>query len=82
MDECGMDFPDSEIVDDMCVYATLPNFHEQLYEIARQSMSDGVEAIKLNAEIIKNGCILCIVVEIICIISAVTSIQQQVLGGF
>jgi type II secretory pathway component PulF len=82
MDECGMNFPAAEIVDDMCVYAALPGFHERLYEIAQQSMNDGVENVQRDARLINLACILCIIGEVLCLVLAINSLIQQMLGGF
>jgi type II secretory pathway component PulF len=82
MDECGMNFPDAEIVDDMCVYAALPGFHERLYEIARQYMDDGVQYMEHVSEFLHYAVYCCIIGEIVWVVSAINSLQQQVIGGF
>jgi type II secretory pathway component PulF len=83
MDECGMNFPDIEIVDDIRVYSmALSTFNERLYDIAKQSMADGVDKIQRNARVLNAVCMMLIIVQIICVVVSISSLQQQILGGF
>lgn len=84
LQNCGMKFPDQEIVEDLAIYATLPDFHDNLYELAKEYMFEGVKKIRQKAEIIKVISILIIISLVMGIAISVMSIQQQLLpmGGF
>lgn len=83
LQECGMQFPDQDMVEDLAIYATLPDFHDKLYDLAKEYMFDGVEKIERNAKVLNVFFILLIISQVLSIALSVMSIQQQLLpaGG-
>lgn len=50
--ETGLGFPDQELVNDLCVYATLPGFDAQVFSVASEWLEDSLESIQNQAGII------------------------------
>jgi type II secretory pathway component PulF len=73
----GMNFPDAEIAEDLAFYATLPNFHANLYDIAKDWLDDGVERINAQAKIIFILAICGIGCLLGSLVFAFASLQQQ-----
>jgi len=81
--DASMQFPDRDVIDDLIVYAALPNFYLRIYEIAEEWMESGVEIVKQQTRIINIFCILFIAGFISFIAVSISSIQSQLLpGGF
>jgi len=81
--DAAMQFPDRDVIDDLIVYATLPNFYLRIYEIAEEWMESGIEIVKQQTRIINIFCILFIAGFISFIAVSISSIQSQLLpGGF
>lgn len=78
--ESGMGFPDAAIVDDIRVYATLPNFQSRLHELAKEWMADGVELIQRNARIMNIVFLLLIIGQVMGLALAGASLQTQLIG--
>jgi type II secretory pathway component PulF len=81
--ETGYNFPDEEVIDDLRVYATLPNFHLRLHDIANEWMSNGIDKIKDQARIV-NICAILFITTFVCfMVFAIGSLQSQLIpGGF
>lgn len=75
----GMGFPDPELVDDMRVYAPLPNFQTRLYSLASDWMTDGVELIQQNARVLNTVFLTLIISQVLGLALAVVSLQTQLL---
>jgi hypothetical protein len=73
----NMNFPDQELVEDLAVYAAMPNFSREMYSIARQWLDEGVERIAAQAQIVNSILILCIIVIMCGIGLAGGSMQEQ-----
>ena len=84
MYDCGMNFPDQELIDDLRVYAVLPGFHRQMHELATEWMHDGVELVKQQSRIMNLMGIVLITVLICILALAIGSLQSQLLqtGGY
>jgi len=81
--DCGMEFPDSEMVDDLRVYASLPGFHKKMHELAAEWMEDGVELVKQQARVLNVLAIVVLTGLVSLIAAAIGSLQSQLLpsGG-
>ncbi len=77
----NMNFPDKELVEDLAVYASLPDFHKDMYSIAKDWLDEGVERIAAQAKILNTGMLVCIMVLLCGIGLAVGSLQQQLTGS-
>jgi type II secretory pathway component PulF len=84
MHDCGMNFPDGELIDDLRVYAALPGFHHRMHELAKEWMHDGVELVQRQARLINMLGILTLTVMVCTLALAIGSLQSQLLptGGF
>ncbi len=77
LENIGFDFPDRELVDDIRVYAMLPDFDHQLQSIATEWLAESMKRIGAQARIINVVCIGGIVAMLIGLALAVSSLQQQ-----
>jgi type II secretory pathway component PulF len=81
----GMKFPDTEMTEELAVFATLPNFEHSLYDLAKEWLDDGVARTKRQAGVLKNALICVIIFMVCCLGLSLGSIQQQLTnttGGF
>lgn len=80
-----MKFPDTELVEELAVFATLPNFHVNMYAIAKEWLDEGVVRIGKQAQII-NAALICLIIALVCCLGlAIGSMQEQInngMGGF
>lgn len=79
-----MNFPDQELVEDLAVYASLPDFHKNMYLIAKSWLDEGVERIGAQAQILNTGLLVCILAVLCGIGVAIGSMQanlQNSMGG-
>ena len=72
-----MNLPDREMLEDLSVYASMPDFHERLYEIASEWLDDGVERITAQAQLINTTLLVCIIILLCGLGIAIGSMQQQ-----
>lgn len=82
--DTGLRFPDGEMVDDLVIYATLPDFHSQLHRLAREWLTDGTRRVKEQSAALNTLFLLCIIGLMCCLAMASMSIQQQLgssMGG-
>ncbi len=77
----GMHFPDDELVEDLAVYATLPNFHTTLYDIAKEWLDDGVKRINKMSQVLNVAMMLLIIFMAGWMVFAIRSLQQQLISG-
>lgn len=49
LSETGLEFPDRDLIDDLVVYSEFPDFDAVLYKIAKEWMSEGLEAVQVQA---------------------------------
>lgn len=80
----NMNFPDKELVEDLAVFATLPNFETNLYEFAKEQLDEGVTRIDKAAKILNNAAICAVGLLFIGFVVAYFSINQLItsdLGG-
>jgi type II secretory pathway component PulF len=84
MYDCGMNFPDLELIDDLRVYAVLPSFHRRMHELATEWMHDGVELVKRQSRLMNLMGIVLISVLVSVLAMAIGSLQSQLLptGGY
>lgn len=79
MYDCEMNFPDQELIDDLRVYAILPNFHRRMHELATDWMQEGVELVKRQSRLLNLISIL-FITGLVCIMAmAIGSLQSQLL---
>ncbi|MDQ7830649.1 MAG: type II secretion system F family protein [Desulfovibrionaceae bacterium] len=81
---CGMEFPDSELVEDLRVYASLPGFHVTLHNLAEEWLVEGVEHVKRQARILNVVAIIMLSGIVSLIAASIGSLQSQLIpaGGF
>lgn len=79
--DSGMRFPDEELVEDLCMYSTLPRFHEHLHAMAHSWLHDGVATITRQAQILNGVCLASIIALLCGVALAVSSLQQQLSTG-
>ena len=77
LDDCGFNFPDAELVEDLLIYSTLPGFDTRLYTIAKQWLEQGIERIKTQCKILNFALLIAIIALLCGIALAVSSLQQQ-----
>jgi type II secretory pathway component PulF len=84
MYDCGMGFPDQELIDDLRVYAVLPSFHRRMHELATEWMHDGVELVKRQSRLMNLMGIVLITALVSILAMAIGSLQSQLLptGGY
>ena len=84
MYDCGMGFPDQELIDDLRVYAVLPSFHRRMHELATEWMHDGVELVKQQSRLMNLMGIVLITALVSILAMAIGSLQSQLLptGGY
>lgn len=75
--DCGLRFPDEELVDDLKTYAELPGFEKRLFILADEWMTEGIERIQAQAHILNMVCIVSIGFLIIGVVFGWSEIQQQ-----
>lgn len=82
LQDSGMAFPSREIVDDMRVYARMPEFQERMAEIADTWLEDGVEKVKSCAQKIGVTVNLLILGQLILISLVAGNFESQLkIGG-
>lgn len=82
--DTGLHFPDGEMVDDLIIYAMLPDFHNQLHRLAREWLTDGTRRIKEQSTALNTVFLLGIIGLMCCLALATMSMQQQLgttMGG-
>ena len=78
MDDAGFDFPSADVIDDLIVYGTLPNFDKQIGPIAREELEECVLYVRNKLKILQI-CLLFLVVGLIFfVLLALSSLQQAV----
>lgn len=84
MRDCGMNFPDRGVIHEMIGYASLPDFQDTLYDIAKEWMNDGLEAIERNVKMVSVAALFTIVFLVCGLSISIMDIQTQLLnvGGF
>lgn len=73
----GMDFPDRSLIDDFRTYATLPHFKEQLHNLSRDWLQEGIAAIQRKARILNIAFLLFIIGQMLLIALSVMDLQAQ-----
>lgn len=79
MYDAGFDFPDRDLIDDMRVYSGLPAFHENIHELAKEWMSDGVEQVRRRSKILNLVAIIMLTGIVVAIVVSISSLQSQLL---
>lgn len=74
----GFNFPDKEIVYDLQVYSTMPNFPQVLQNIAREWITEGIVKIEAQAQLLNIVFILFIMVLVGCVMMSISSLQTQI----
>ena len=74
----GFNFPDKEIVYDLQVYSTMPNFPQVLQNIAREWITDGITKIEAQAQLLNIIFILFIMMLVGCVMMSISSLQTQI----
>ena len=78
MDSSHYEFPDKAIVDDLVTYSTLSNFAEVLDRLGQLWMTEGIVAVKKQAQIMKGFASLLMAFVIGWLVFSVMQIQQQI----
>lgn len=78
----GFGFPDNELIEDLLVYATLPEFDEHLYGMSKDWLKDGVETVEEQAMVINVACTILIVLLISAVVIAMNAMQQELTSSF
>lgn len=73
----GLDFPDRELIDDFRAYAGLPHFKDQLQELARDWLQEGIAAIQRKARLLNVLFLLLIIGQMLLIAMSVMDLQSQ-----
>jgi type II secretory pathway component PulF len=72
-----MNFPDAEVVEELSVYASMPDFHANMYDIAKNWLIEGIERIETQTQII-NAVLLLLIIGSLCGVGvAIGSVQEQ-----
>ena len=82
MQLAGFGFPDSELIDDLLVYATLPEFDAHLYGMSKDWLKDGVETVEEQSMVINVACTILIVLLISAVVIAMNAMQQELTSSF
>lgn len=77
MYQCGLQWPDPELVDDLRVYAELPGFHSQLHELAEEWLETGISRIQGQAKLLKAIFMGIVGAFVILLVFAMFSFQMQ-----
>ncbi|MDR2504233.1 MAG: type II secretion system F family protein [Deltaproteobacteria bacterium] len=80
--QLDLNFPDQELVEELAVYASFPDFHKNLFSIAKDWLGEGVERINSQAKALNTIFIIGIMLVLCAIGLAIGSMQQQFMGGF
>lgn len=72
-----MDFPSRELIEDIQVYESYPNFYDNLYDLAKEWLKDGKEEILEKAKTLNAICLLMVFSIVGFLALALTSIQSQ-----
>jgi len=75
---CGYNFPDREIVDDFRVYSALPQFRDQLQDMARTWLTDGIGLIQRKARVLNVLFMVFIIGQMAMIALSVMDLQTQI----
>lgn len=73
----NMNFPDKELVEDLAVYASMPDFHRNMYDIAREWLDEGVERIATQSQLVNSGFLIGILAVLCGLGVAIGSMQEQ-----
>ncbi|EHJ48815.1 Type II secretion system F domain protein [Solidesulfovibrio carbinoliphilus subsp. oakridgensis] len=79
MYDCGLDFPDQELIDDLRVYALLPGFYRQMHQLAQGWMYDGVDLVQRQSRVMNLMGIVLITGVVSVLAVAIGSLQSQLL---
>lgn len=82
MQLAGCGFPDRELIDDLLVYATLPEFDEHLYGMSKDWLKDGVETVEEQAMFINVACTIFIILLVSAVVIAMNPMQQELTTSF
>ena len=78
LDASGYGFPDVEMVDDLVVFASLPNFDGVLYDIGLRWMDDGVKTVQAQARVLNGFALLLLAGVIGWVVWGIIQIQVQI----
>jgi hypothetical protein len=78
----NLNFPDKELLEELSVYATLPDFYEHLHEISKDWLDEGVEHINEQSNIINTVLGLCVSCIICFIVLSIGSLTLQFTDNF
>ncbi len=74
----GFRFPDSELVDDLRIYAGLSNFDETLASLADEWMEEGVAKVKAQTSILNAVALVLLGITIMVLVGGMFTLQQQI----
>lgn len=81
MQDAMMDFPSTEIVDDMCAYAELPDLERQISSIALDQMNSCVESVRQKMKMLQTALMFIVVGIVIFVIISIYSLQNSLGQG-
>jgi type II secretory pathway component PulF len=79
--ELDLNFPDTELAEDLAIYAGYPDFYKNLYDIARDWLDEGTERVTNQCKQLNIFLIFCILIVLCGLGLAIGSMQQQLMGG-
>ena len=80
MRDCGMNFPDRAVIHEMIGYATLPDFQDTLYDIAKEWMEDGIKNIERNMQFVGVLSMFFIIAIVCGLTISIADIQSQIIN--
>lgn len=81
MQDAKMDFPSEEVIDDMVVYAELPDLEKQMSSIAEEQMVACIASVKKKMSILKTVLMFIVVMLILLVIMSIFSLQSSLGNG-
>lgn len=81
MQDAKFDFPSEEVIDDMVVYAELPDLEKQMSSIAEEQMTACIASVKRKMGIMKTVLMFIVVMLILLVILSIFSLQSSLGSG-
>lgn len=78
MQDAKMEFPSEEVVEDMCVYAELPDLEKQISDIAQEQMIECIENVKQKMKIIQTTLMFTVAILIVFVLVSIYSLVSAV----
>ena len=76
LEDCGYNFPSKEVIEDLIIYAELPNLEQQIEEIAREELETCGFEVKAKLKVLQISLLMLIVGLILFVLAAMASLQS------